>query len=79
VKALVDEVNLGSQEQTRGIGQVARGITQMEQATQQTAAGAEEGASAAAELMAQSQALKEVVHRLAAMVGGTRSATPRSS
>ena len=79
VKSLVDEVSSGSQEQTRGIEQVARAITQMEQATQQTAAGAEEGASAAAELTAQAQALKEVVQRLAAMVGGTRAATLRSS
>jgi len=75
VKSLVDEVSSGSQEQTRGIEQVAMAITQMEQVTQQTAAGAEEGASAAAELTAQAQALKEVVHRLAAMVGATRAAT----
>ena len=74
VKTLVDEVSLGSQEQTRGIEQVARAITQMEQVTQQTAAGAEQGASAAEELTAQSQTLKEVVGRLAAMVGGTRAA-----
>ena len=39
VKTLVDEVNLGSQEQARGIEQVGKAITQMEQVTQKTAAG----------------------------------------
>jgi len=71
VKTLVEEVSLGSVEQTRGIEQVAKAITQMEQVTQQTAASAEESAAAAEELNAQSEALKEIVERLALMVGGT--------
>ncbi|MCC6391421.1 MAG: methyl-accepting chemotaxis protein, partial [Bryobacterales bacterium] len=70
VKTLVDEVNLGSQEQTRGIEQIGKAIIQMEQVTQKTAANAEESASAAEELNAQSETLKDVVERLAAMVGG---------
>jgi methyl-accepting chemotaxis protein/methyl-accepting chemotaxis protein-1 (serine sensor receptor) len=70
VKNLVDEVNLGSQEQTRGIEQIAKGVTQMEQVTQAAAANAEESASAAEELNAQSDTLRNVVERLAAMVGG---------
>jgi len=70
VKVLVDEVSLGSQEQTRGIEQVGKAIVQMEQVTQRTAANAEESASAAEELTAQSEALKGVVARLTAMVGG---------
>jgi methyl-accepting chemotaxis protein/methyl-accepting chemotaxis protein-1 (serine sensor receptor) len=74
VKTLVDEVNHGSQEQTRGIEQVARAVTQMEQLTQTTAASAEESAAAAEELTAQSQTLKSVVERLAAMVGGSEAA-----
>ncbi|MGD0580013.1 MAG: methyl-accepting chemotaxis protein, partial [Bryobacteraceae bacterium] len=44
VKTLVDEVNLGSQEQARGIEQIGKAITQMEQVTQKTAANAEESA-----------------------------------
>jgi len=71
VKTLVDEVNLGSQEQTRGIEQIGKAIIQMEQVTQKTAANAEESASAAEELNAQSETLKSVVERLAAMVGGS--------
>jgi methyl-accepting chemotaxis protein len=55
VKTLVDEVNLGSQEQARGIEQIGKAITQMEQVTQKTAANAEESASAAEELNAQSE------------------------
>jgi methyl-accepting chemotaxis protein/methyl-accepting chemotaxis protein-1 (serine sensor receptor) len=70
VKTLVDEVNQGSQEQTRGIEEVARAIIQMQTVTQSTAAGAEESASAAEELNAQSEAVKDVVRRLTAMVGG---------
>ena len=70
VKTLVDEVSLGSQEQTRGIEQVAKALTQMEQVTQQSAANAEESAAAAEELTAQASTLMEVVHQLSAMVGG---------
>ncbi len=70
VKTLVDEVNLGSQEQARGIEQVGKAITQMEQVTQKTAANAEESASAAEELTAQSETLKDIVEQLTAMVGG---------
>ncbi|MDQ2777232.1 MAG: methyl-accepting chemotaxis protein [Acidobacteriota bacterium] len=70
VKMLVDEVNIGSQEQARGIDQVAKAISQMEQVTQTTAANAEESAAAAEELTAQSETLKDIVERLTAMVGG---------
>jgi len=70
VKTLVDEVNLGSQEQARGIEQIGKAIAQMEHVTQNTAANAEESAAAAEELNAQSETLKEIVERLTAMVGG---------
>ncbi len=70
VKTLVEEVSLGSQEQTRGIEQVAKALTQMEQVTQQSAANAEESAAAAEELTAQASTLMEVVHQLKTMVGG---------
>jgi methyl-accepting chemotaxis protein len=70
VKTLVDEVNLGSDEQARGIEQIGKAITQMEQVTQKTAASAEECASAAEELDAQSETLKDIVGQLTAMVGG---------
>jgi methyl-accepting chemotaxis protein len=69
IKTLVDEVNLGSQEQSRGIEQIGRAIVQMEQVTQKAAASAEESASAAEELNAQSAGLKDIVSRLNGMVG----------
>jgi methyl-accepting chemotaxis protein len=70
IKTLVDEVTLGSEEQSRGLEQIAKAISQMEQVTQTTAANAEESAAAAEELNAQSETLKDVVDRLNAMVGG---------
>jgi methyl-accepting chemotaxis protein len=70
VRTLVDEVNLGSKEQSHGIEQVARAVSQMEQVTQRTAASAEEGASAGEQLTAQSHALRTLVERLGTMVGG---------
>jgi len=70
VKMLVDEVNLGSQEQARGIDQIGKAILQMEQVTQKTAASAEQSAAAAEELTAQSASMKNVVERLTALVGG---------
>jgi len=77
VKTLVEEVSLGSQEQTRGIEQVAKALTQMEQVTQQAAANAEESAAAAEELTAQASTLMELVHQLKAMVGGAELAETR--
>ena len=70
VKTLVDEVNLGSQEQARGIEQIGKAIVQMEQVTQKAAANAEESASAAEQLTAQSEALRHIVRRLTSLVHG---------
>jgi methyl-accepting chemotaxis protein/methyl-accepting chemotaxis protein-1 (serine sensor receptor) len=77
IKVLVDEINLGSVEQSRGIEQISRSITQMEQVTQASAANAEQGAAAAQELNAQAETLKDVVGRLRLMVQGGNSAEDR--
>jgi methyl-accepting chemotaxis protein/methyl-accepting chemotaxis protein-1 (serine sensor receptor) len=83
VKTLVDQVNLDSREQARGIEGIGNAIAQMEQVTQGTAASAEESAAAAEELTAQSETLKDIVGNLTTMVGGgdgyaaRRSATSR--
>ncbi len=69
VKGLVDEVSVGSQEQTRGIEQVAKALNQIEQVTQQSAANAEESAAAAEELTTHASSLMQVVQELSAMVG----------
>ena len=69
VSALVDEIRLGSEEQTRGIDQVSHALSQIQQVTQSTAASAEESAAAGEELSAQAESLKATVRDLAAMVG----------
>ena len=69
VKFLVDEIHVGSREQSRGIDQVSKSVLQMEHVTQGTASSAAESAAAAEELNAQSQNLKEIANDLAAMVG----------
>ncbi len=70
VKTLVDEVNLGSQEQARGIDEISKAVGQMNQVTQSTAANAEESASASEELSGQAAAMGQVVERLRGMVIG---------
>jgi methyl-accepting chemotaxis protein len=69
VKSLVDEVNLGSQEQARGMDQIARVIVQMEKATQSTEANAEAGAASGQELNNDVRSLQELVHGVQAMLG----------
>jgi len=69
VKMLVDEVNLGSQEQARGIEQISRSVSQMDQVTQTTAANAEQSASASEELSAQAEAMNHIVLQLRTLVG----------
>jgi len=71
VKTHMDEVNLGGIEQSRGIEQIGKAITQMERVTQQTAANAEETAAAAEQLNAQSKVLEDLMDRLTAMVGAS--------
>jgi methyl-accepting chemotaxis protein/methyl-accepting chemotaxis protein-1 (serine sensor receptor) len=69
VKLLVDEVNLGSQEQTRGMDQIARAILQMQGVTQKNAAAAQQSASAGTELNAHADALRTLVLEMRDMVG----------
>ena len=70
VKVLVDEVSHGGMEQTRGIDQISRALVQMEHTTQQTAADAEESASASQELKAQAASMENIVLGLEALITG---------
>jgi len=70
VKALADQVNVGSREQAKGIEQISRAIADMEQVTQKTAASAEESASAGEEMSGQAQEMKAAVAELVVVVGG---------
>jgi Methyl-accepting chemotaxis protein (MCP) signalling domain len=67
IKQLIDEIEVGSQEQSEGMHQVSSAIQQMEKVTQVNAAAAEQTAAAAEELASQSQAIREVVRHFAAM------------
>jgi methyl-accepting chemotaxis protein len=69
VKTLVDEVDVGSQEQSRGIEQISMAVGQMEKVTQRNAANAEESAAASEELAAQARSLYETVERLRGIAG----------
>jgi methyl-accepting chemotaxis protein/methyl-accepting chemotaxis protein-1 (serine sensor receptor) len=68
-KSMVDQVKTGSEEQARGMDQIARAIVQMEQVTQAAAANAERSASGAGQLSAQSASLRQVVNQLEKLVG----------
>jgi len=69
IKTLIDEVSVGSQEQARGMDQIARAVVQMERVTQKTAASAQESASAGTELNTYAGALRTLVHEMHEMVG----------
>jgi methyl-accepting chemotaxis protein len=70
VKTLVDEVNLGSQEQSRGIAAISKSIGEMDRVTQANAASAEQTASASEEMSAQAEALRNIARDLRRLVGG---------
>jgi len=69
VDQLVAEVCTASREQSQGVQQIASAVTQMDKVVQSNAASAEESASAAEELNAQSFALREAVDDLLGLVG----------
>jgi hypothetical protein len=71
VDELVAEVATASKEQTQGIDQLNTAIGQIDKVTQSNAANAEESASAAEEMSAQTEALKEAVGELLALVNGS--------
>jgi len=71
VKTLVDEVNQGSQEQTRGMDQIASAVLHMEQVTQKTATSAQQSASAGAQLNEHAVRLSTLVEEMREMVGAS--------
>jgi methyl-accepting chemotaxis protein/methyl-accepting chemotaxis protein-1 (serine sensor receptor) len=70
VKNLVDEISHGSVEQARGIDMISHSMVMMEQATQNSAAGAEQSAAAAAQLNSQAQTMRTVVKQLNTLIEG---------
>ncbi len=72
IAQLVDEIATASQEQAHGIAQVNTAVAEMDRVTQQTAADAEESASAAEEMNAQAVHMRGYIDDLAAVIGGSR-------
>ena len=70
VAQLIDEIAAASGEQAQGIGQINRAVSEMDKVTQQTAAGAEESASASAELTAQVKQMGSYVDDLTEVISG---------
>jgi len=76
VDELIGEIATASNEQTQGIEQVNKAVSQMDRVVQSTAAQAEEGAGVAQELTTQSDSLRQCIDELAHVVGGQSSRTP---
>jgi methyl-accepting chemotaxis protein len=70
VKALVDEVRTGSQEQARDFDQITKTLTEMERLTQQAAASSEQSAAASQELSAQAESMRGTVAHLEMLIDG---------
>ncbi|MCU0647958.1 MAG: methyl-accepting chemotaxis protein [Gemmatimonadaceae bacterium] len=61
LRGVVDEIAQASEQQQRGISQIAGGMRTLDGLTQQNAASSEESASAAAELSAQAETMQQLV------------------
>ncbi len=71
IKVLIDEVNVGSTEQTRGIEQISQAMSQMEQVTRASVADADRTAGSATGLAEQAANLKLIVADLTELVRGS--------
>jgi methyl-accepting chemotaxis protein len=69
VKTLVDEVSTSCQQQSEGIRQISKSLTEMERTTMQTATGARESLTASEGLNQQAGAIRTVVLELGKVVG----------
>jgi hypothetical protein len=72
VTRLVTGIRDASDEQFRGIEEITKALSQMEQITQTTAASAEQSASASEEMRGQATTMRDVVEELRAVVDGAK-------
>jgi methyl-accepting chemotaxis protein len=70
VADLLSGITNASEEQAQGVEQINTAVSQMDKITQQNAAGAEESASAAEELSAQSHTVQSIVGDLTRLIRG---------
>lgn len=71
VNELLDEIASASQEQSQGISQINKAMTQMEKVTQRNASGSEESAAASQEMSAQALLMQETVQGLFKLINGS--------
>jgi methyl-accepting chemotaxis protein len=70
IGSIIDEIATASQEQSHGIEQINKAITEMDKVTQQTAAHAEESTNSSEEMTAQAEKLKFFVRDLSVLISG---------
>jgi methyl-accepting chemotaxis protein len=70
VAGLVREIAAASGEQSQGIGQINQAVAEIDRVTQNSAAGAQESASAAEALLGQARVMRELVEKLTGLVDG---------
>jgi methyl-accepting chemotaxis protein len=70
VKELASQVAQASNDQAEGIGEISKGLGQLEVVTQSNAANAEESAAASSELSSQAEGVRNVVTTLEGIVNG---------
>ncbi|MFT6702376.1 MAG: methyl-accepting chemotaxis protein [Pseudomonadales bacterium] len=75
---LVQEITAASEEQASGVGQITSAMQQLDQVTQQNAAGSEELAATAEEMRSQSQSLIEMISFFK-LQSNTSNAAPRAA
>ncbi len=78
VNEFVGEIAKASIEQSQGIEQLNQAMLEIDRVVQQNAANAEESASAASQLQAQSERLREIVGEMALLVGDGNQHTRRA-
>lgn len=70
VSSMAGEISVASQEQAQGVAEITKAMGQLDQMTQVNSATSEECASAAEELSAQAEALKNAVTQLVMTING---------
>jgi methyl-accepting chemotaxis protein len=79
VDRLVGEIASASKEQAQGIEHLNQAMLEIDRVVQQNAANAEESASAAAQLQAQSASMRDIVRNLDSLVQGSHGHWPQET
>lgn len=79
VSSMAGEISVASQEQAQGVTEITKAMGQLDQMTQMNSATSEQCASAAEELSAQSEALKNAVSQLMMTINGDSNASAQES